>query len=71
MGDFNLIGDENGQHNGLDAEALISAPGVIDPAGKGYDRIFARGWRAMISGFIEEHASDHPLAWAELRLARP
>jgi endonuclease/exonuclease/phosphatase family metal-dependent hydrolase len=71
MGDFNLIGDENGQHNDPDAAALISAPGVIDPVGKGYDRIFARGLVAVSSGFIEEHASDHPLAWAELRLARP
>ena len=26
MGDFNLIQDENGQHNDPDAPALISAP---------------------------------------------
>ncbi|MGA2581995.1 MAG: endonuclease/exonuclease/phosphatase family protein [Tepidisphaeraceae bacterium] len=71
MGDFNLTEDANGKDNDPDVAALASTPGVIDPIGKAYDRIFARGFTAVESGYIEEHASDHPLAWAELRLAQP
>ncbi|HTW63940.1 MAG TPA: endonuclease/exonuclease/phosphatase family protein [Bryobacteraceae bacterium] len=71
IGDFNLIEDQNHHDNDPDVAALASAPGVIDPIGKAYDRIFARGFVAVNSGYIEEHASDHPLAWAELRLAQP
>jgi len=68
MGDFNITTDQNGHANDPDVAALASTPGVIDPVGKDYDRIFARGLVAVKSGFIEEHASDHPLAWAELTL---
>jgi endonuclease/exonuclease/phosphatase family metal-dependent hydrolase len=69
MGDFNLTQDQNGGDADPDIAALASAPGVIDPIGKAYDRIFARGFVAVNSGYVEEHASDHPLAWAELRVA--
>jgi len=68
LGDFNLIEDQNGRDNDPDVAALVSTPGVIDPVGKAYDRIFARGFVALNSGYVEEHASDHPLAWAELEL---
>jgi endonuclease/exonuclease/phosphatase family metal-dependent hydrolase len=71
MGDFNLTQDSSGQDNDRDVDELRGAAGVIDPIGKGYDRIFARGFVAVNSGAIEEHASDHPLAWAELRVAQP
>jgi len=71
MGDFNLTQDANGNDDDADVAALVSSAGVIDPIGKAYDRIFARGFVAVKSGFIEEHASDHPLAWAELTLAKP
>jgi endonuclease/exonuclease/phosphatase family metal-dependent hydrolase len=70
MGDFNITTDQNGNAADPDVAALASTPGVIDPIGKNYDRIFARGFVAVDSGFIEEHASDHPLAWAELELSK-
>jgi endonuclease/exonuclease/phosphatase family metal-dependent hydrolase len=71
MGDFNITIDENGHAIDADVAALASTPGVIDPIGKNYDRIFARGFVAVNSGFVEEHASDHPMAWAELQLEQP
>ncbi|MGA2229343.1 MAG: endonuclease/exonuclease/phosphatase family protein [Tepidisphaeraceae bacterium] len=71
LGDFNLTQDGNGHDDDPDVAALVRSPGVIDPIGKAYDRIFARGFVAISSGYIEEHASDHPLAWAELSLAKP
>jgi hypothetical protein len=63
-----LMGDFNVTDNDPDVAALAATPGVIDPIGKGYDRIFARGLVVTNSGYVEEHASDHPLAWAELAL---
>ena len=63
-----LMGDFNITDNDPDIAILAATPGVIDPIGKGYDRIFARGLIAKNSGFVEEHASDHPMAWAELAL---
>jgi len=71
MGDFNLTEGASGHDNDPDIAALVNSRGVIDPIGKAYDRIFARGFVAVNSGYVEEHASDHPLAWAELRLAQP
>jgi endonuclease/exonuclease/phosphatase family metal-dependent hydrolase len=71
MGDFNITTDQNGRDNDPDIAALAHAPGVIDPIGSNYDRIFARGFVAKGSGYIDEHASDHPLAWAQLSLAAP
>jgi endonuclease/exonuclease/phosphatase family metal-dependent hydrolase len=71
MGDFNLTTDPASQDADPDIAALVKTPGVIDPIGRAYDRIFARGLVAVRSGYIEEHASDHPLAWAELKLAPP
>jgi endonuclease/exonuclease/phosphatase family metal-dependent hydrolase len=68
MGDFNLTQDATGNDADPDITALIKTPGVIDPIAKNYDRIFARGLIATNSGYIEEHASDHPLAWAEFQL---
>ena len=71
MGDFNLTQDQNNRDADPDVASLANSPGVIDPIGNAYDRIFARGFVANNSGFIEEHASDHPLAWAELSLSQP
>jgi endonuclease/exonuclease/phosphatase (EEP) superfamily protein YafD len=68
MGDFNLTQDSAGTDDDPDVNDLRGAAGVIDPIGRGYDRIFARGFIPVNSGSIEEHASDHPLAWAELQL---
>jgi len=66
MGDLNLTKGE-GQ-----IAALRTWPGVIDPLGDktpdAFDRIFARGMRAVDYGNIDKGASDHPLAWANLRL---
>jgi endonuclease/exonuclease/phosphatase family metal-dependent hydrolase len=70
MGDFNLTQDQAGHDNDPDIAALVSSPGVIDPLAKAYDRIFARGFVALKSGYVEEHASDHLLAWAELQLIK-
>jgi endonuclease/exonuclease/phosphatase family metal-dependent hydrolase len=68
MGDFNVTEDSNAHDADPEIAALAATPGVIDPIGKAYDRIFARGLVAKDSGYVEEHASDHPLAWAELSL---
>jgi endonuclease/exonuclease/phosphatase family metal-dependent hydrolase len=63
-----LMGDFNVTENDSDIAALAATQGVIDPIGKDYDRIFVRGLTVVDSGFVEEHASDHPMAWAELKL---
>jgi endonuclease/exonuclease/phosphatase family metal-dependent hydrolase len=67
-----LMGDLNLQIPDPQIDALRKSPGVIDPVGDNhadsYDRIFARGFRALDSGLIDKGASDHPLAWAELEL---
>jgi endonuclease/exonuclease/phosphatase family metal-dependent hydrolase len=71
-----LIGDLNSKNDDPLIQSLRKAPGVIDPIGdtviakkmESWDRIFARGMQSTGSGFIDKGASDHPLAWAELKL---
>jgi len=67
-----LMGDLNSPTSSPGIQSLRNAPGVIDPigdTGKGeWDRIFARGMSCVGAGFIDKGASDHPLAWAELKL---
>jgi endonuclease/exonuclease/phosphatase family metal-dependent hydrolase len=71
-----LMGDLNSDRDDSQYADLRKTPGVIDPIGdiiaaKGggaYDRIFARGMKSLDAGFIDNGASDHPLAWAQLQL---
>jgi len=63
-----LMGDLNSKNDSSGIQLLRKSPGVIDPIGEGWDRIFARGMQSVGSGFINKGASDHPLAWAELKL---
>jgi endonuclease/exonuclease/phosphatase family metal-dependent hydrolase len=73
-----LMGDLNSANDSPQIQLLRKTPGVIDPIGdaviaknaESWDRIFARGMRSVGSGFIDKGASDHPLAWAELELAK-
>ncbi|MGD0387341.1 MAG: hypothetical protein ABSC42_00170, partial [Tepidisphaeraceae bacterium] len=68
----------NSANDSPQIQLLRKTPGVIDPIGdaviaknaESWDRIFARGMRSVGSGFIDKGASDHPLAWAELELAK-
>jgi len=66
MGDLNLFPNEP------QIAQLRNSPGVIDPVGDAnpdsFDRIFARGMRSLDAGLIDKGASDHPLAWAELKV---
>jgi endonuclease/exonuclease/phosphatase family metal-dependent hydrolase len=72
-----LLGDFNSQSDDPQIQALRSIPGVIDPIGdkvaasnnESWDRIFARGMTCVDCGFIDKGASDHPLAWAQLKLS--
>jgi endonuclease/exonuclease/phosphatase family metal-dependent hydrolase len=71
-----LMGDLNSKNDAPGIQLLRKAPGVIDPIGddviakngESWDRIFVRGMQSVGSGFIDKGASDHPLAWAELKL---
>jgi endonuclease/exonuclease/phosphatase family metal-dependent hydrolase len=63
-----MIGDFNCEPGDADIANLAATPGVGDPIGKGYDRIFVRGMNVIASGHTEHHVSDHPMAWAELRI---
>jgi endonuclease/exonuclease/phosphatase family metal-dependent hydrolase len=71
-----LMGDLNSKNDDPGIQLLRKTAGVIDPIGdaviaknaESWDRIFARGMQSVGSGFIDKEASDHPLAWAELKL---
>jgi Endonuclease/Exonuclease/phosphatase family len=71
-----LMGDLNSKNDAPGIQLLRKTPGVIDPIGddviakngESWDRIFARGMQSVGSGFIDKGASDHPLAWVELKL---
>ncbi|HEY1922333.1 MAG TPA: endonuclease/exonuclease/phosphatase family protein [Tepidisphaeraceae bacterium] len=71
-----LMGDFNSKNDSPAIQAMRKSPGVIDPIGdaviaknsQSWDRIFARGMQCGTCGFIDKGASDHPLAWAELKL---
>jgi endonuclease/exonuclease/phosphatase family metal-dependent hydrolase len=71
-----LMGDLNSKNDSPEIQSLRKTLGVIDPIGdsvlakngESWDRIFARGMQCTRSGFIDKGASDHPLAWAELKL---
>jgi hypothetical protein len=62
------MGDLNSKNDSPEIQLLRKTPGVIDPIGDGWDRIIARGMECPGSGLIKNGASDHPLAWAELKL---
>jgi endonuclease/exonuclease/phosphatase family metal-dependent hydrolase len=68
MGDFNSPPDTTNTQVDPTLQSLIQSARVADPVGQGYDRIFLHGLTALRSGQIDNGASDHPLAWAELRL---
>jgi endonuclease/exonuclease/phosphatase family metal-dependent hydrolase len=68
MGDFNSPPDTTATKVDPTLQSLIQSPGIADPVGEGYDRIFLRGLSGVRSGHIDNGASDHPLAWAEVRL---
>jgi hypothetical protein len=63
-----LMGDLNSKNDSPGIQLLRDTPGVIDPIGDGWDRIFVRGMQCTALGTLNKGASDHPLAWAELRL---
>jgi endonuclease/exonuclease/phosphatase family metal-dependent hydrolase len=67
-----LMGDLNLTKSNSQIDALRKTSGVADPIGDispdSFDRIFARGMTSLNSGFVDKGASDHPLAWAELKL---
>jgi endonuclease/exonuclease/phosphatase family metal-dependent hydrolase len=61
-----LIGDFNCEPSDPDIANLAHTPGLEDPIGKGYDRIFIRELKVIGSGRTDRHASDHPMVWVEV-----
>jgi endonuclease/exonuclease/phosphatase family metal-dependent hydrolase len=68
MGDFNSPPDTTVTKIDPTLQELIQSPGISDPVGEGYDRIFLRGMSGLRSGHIDNGASDHPLAWTEVKI---
>jgi len=68
MGDFNSPPDATVTKIDPTLQSLVQSPGIADPIGEGYDRIFLRGLTAGRSGHVDNGASDHPMAWAEARM---
>lgn len=73
MGDMNPIQDDANADPPL--RELRHTPNVVDAIGPfipnggsiNLDWIFARGLESVTGGFIDKGASDHPVAWAELK----
>lgn len=60
---------------------MLQTPGITDPVGRflgperierqapgRIDWIFARGFRCVDAGIVDNGASGHPMVWAELEL---
>lgn len=72
-----LMGDLNSDSSDATMRQLLSKPGVIDALGQlmgkddppgRIDWILVRGLKVREAGLVDEGASDHPMAWAELQL---
>jgi len=68
MGDFNSPPEATVIKTDPTLEELRQNPGIADPIGEGYDRIFLRGLTAGRCGHVDNGASDHPMAWAVVKL---
>ncbi len=71
MGDFNTFPHDPLLKKWLDNPEIHDAIGEklgADASAKRIDWIFTRGLIAVDAGLLENDASDHPLAWAELKL---
>jgi endonuclease/exonuclease/phosphatase family metal-dependent hydrolase len=76
-----LMGDLNTRADDPRLAGLLNAPGVHDCIAEGrrpadslpprIDWILARGLRTRAAGLVENNASDHPFAWAELEIPGP
>jgi endonuclease/exonuclease/phosphatase (EEP) superfamily protein YafD len=72
-----LVGDLNTGRGDPAIQAVLAAPGVVDPVGgerlpdqsERIDWILVRGLRGVDAGIRDSGASDHPLIWAELEVA--
>ena len=72
------MGDFNGDSSDPGIQRLLNTPGVVDAIGQGMggktpphiDWIFLRGMKCRSAGLLENGASDHPAAWAEVELPR-
>jgi endonuclease/exonuclease/phosphatase family metal-dependent hydrolase len=68
-----ILADLNTTRDDPQLQALEKIPSVADPIAKicsasNVDWILARGMYSLGAGFIDNHASDHQLAWAALKL---
>ncbi|HTW94894.1 MAG TPA: endonuclease/exonuclease/phosphatase family protein [Tepidisphaeraceae bacterium] len=68
-----VLADLNTTRDDPQLAALRKTPGVADPISKicdssNVDWILARGMTALGEGFIDKGASDHKLAWAQLKM---
>ncbi|MBX9787585.1 MAG: endonuclease/exonuclease/phosphatase family protein [Pirellulales bacterium] len=71
-----LMGDLNSTADDRELQQLLAAPGVYDALAEKQiqspsriDWILVRGLNVRDAGLVDQGASDHPLAWAELELA--
>jgi endonuclease/exonuclease/phosphatase family metal-dependent hydrolase len=74
-----LMGDLNTTADDPQLARLLAEPGVRDLVAEGLgpkpppvriDWILGRGLRALQAGVVDTRASDHPLVWAEVEVAR-
>lgn len=71
-----LMGDLNSTADDPELQQLLAAPGVCDALAEKQiqspsriDWILVRGLIVRDAGLVDQGASDHPLAWAELEVA--
>jgi endonuclease/exonuclease/phosphatase family metal-dependent hydrolase len=70
-----FLGDLNSEAAEPEIRRLLATPGVIDAVGQKLgpnappriDWIVVRGLRVLDAGLRDDGASDHPLAWADLK----
>ncbi len=73
MGDLNVTAEDPrlAELLGTSGVSDVLAAGAGNPAADRIDWILVRGLECLSSGLVDHGESDHPLAWAELRLPAP
>ena len=73
MGDLNVTAEDPrlAELLGTSGVSDVLATGAGNSAADRIDWILVRGLECLSSGLVDHGESDHPLAWAELRLPAP